>query len=81
MTTNEPTREAIDERRINIAEAHEINYWTQRFGVSGARLADAIRAVGLSPEAVGRHLRGSSREVDGQRFRLPITGGKGGSKN
>ena len=81
MTTNEPTLEAIDERRINIAEAHEINYWTQRFGVSGARLADAIRAVGLSPEAVGRHLRGSSREVDGQRFLLPITGGKGGSKN
>ena len=81
MTTNEPTLEAIDERRINIAEAHEINYWTQRFGVSGARLADAIRAVGLSPEAVGRHLRGSSREVDGQRFRLSIKGDKARSTN
>jgi hypothetical protein len=81
MTTNEPTLEAIDERRINIAEAHEINYWTQRFGVSGARLADAIRAVGLSPEAVGRYLRGSSHEVDGQRFRLSIKGDKTGSRN
>jgi hypothetical protein len=64
MTTSEPTLEAIDERRICITEAHEINYWTQRFGVSGARLADAIRAVGLSPEAVRRYLRGSSRVVE-----------------
>lgn len=47
---------AQDRSRININEAHEVRYWTQRFGVSEDDLRKAVAAVGVSAEAVAQHL-------------------------
>ncbi|WP_315136293.1 DUF3606 domain-containing protein [Achromobacter marplatensis] len=41
--------------RINLNEAHEVRYWTQRFGVSEAQLREAVKAVGVSADAVKKH--------------------------
>ena len=47
---------AQDRSRINIDEPHEVRYWTQRFDVSEDALRRAVAQVGVSAEAVARHL-------------------------
>lgn len=47
---------AQDRSRINVNEAHEVRYWTQRFGVSEQVLREAVAAVGVSVDAVATHL-------------------------
>ena len=47
---------AQDRSRINIEEAHEVRYWTQRFGVSEQALREAVAKVGVSAQAVAEHL-------------------------
>ena len=46
-----------DRSRIAIGEDYEVAYWTKRFGVTRDRLAEAVRAVGNSADAVERYLR------------------------
>jgi len=41
---------------ISLEEEYEIDYWTQRFGVSRDRLATAVRRVGHSAAAVEKYL-------------------------
>lgn len=45
-----------DRSRIDINEAHEVRYWTQRFDVSEADLRKAVAEVGVSAKAVADHL-------------------------
>lgn len=52
-TTN---RGAQDRARINLGEEHEVRYWTKALGVSEQKLREAVSAVGVSAEAVRRHL-------------------------
>ena len=52
-TTN---RGAQDRARINVNEEHEVRYWTKALGVSEQKLREAVAAVGVSAEAVRRHL-------------------------
>lgn len=49
-------RGAQDRSRINVNEAHEVRYWTQRFGVTEAQLHQAVADVGVSADAVAQHL-------------------------
>jgi hypothetical protein len=42
---------------ISFEEEDEIEYWTERFGVTREHLARAIGRVGSSAEAVGRYLK------------------------
>ena len=49
-------RGAQDRSRINVNEAHEVRYWTQRFGVTEAQLRQAVADVGVSADAVAQHL-------------------------
>ena len=53
-TTN---RGAQDRARINVREEHEVRYWTKALGVTEEQLRRAVSAVGVSADAVRRHLR------------------------
>jgi hypothetical protein len=46
-----------DASRINVHEPWEINYWSQKFGVSKVQLSAAVEAVGTSVKAVAEHLK------------------------
>jgi len=47
---------AQDRSRVNINEPHEVRYWTERFGVSEDALRKAVAEVGVSADAIARHL-------------------------
>ena len=49
-------RGAQDRSRININEAHEIRYWTQRFDVTEDDLRKAVAEVGVSVDQIAVHL-------------------------
>jgi Protein of unknown function (DUF3606) len=46
-----------DKTQINMNERYEVDYWKDRFGVSGQALAGAVRAVGVSVKKVGEYLK------------------------
>lgn len=46
-----------DRARINVNEDHELRYWTKELAVSEAQLKEAVKAVGVSVEAVKKHLQ------------------------
>jgi hypothetical protein len=35
-----------DSSKVNINEPYEVNYWTDRFKISKAKLIEAVKAVG-----------------------------------
>lgn len=45
-----------DRARINVYEDHELRYWTETLGISEDKLRAAVKAVGVSVEAVKKHL-------------------------
>jgi hypothetical protein len=45
-----------DATRINIHEEHEVRYWTETLGVTKEQLQAAVKAAGVSADAVRRHL-------------------------
>jgi hypothetical protein len=45
-----------DRDRINVNEDYELQYWTEKFGVSTDRLKEAVEAVGTSVKAVQEYL-------------------------
>jgi hypothetical protein len=45
-----------DSKTINLNEDYEVAYWTKELGVSKAKLAEAVAAVGKSAAAVRKHL-------------------------
>lgn len=46
-----------DRSRININEAYELDYWSNKFGVSKDKLKDAVETVGTSADAVEDYLK------------------------
>jgi hypothetical protein len=56
MVDDKTKRAPQDTKLISLEEEYEIDYWTQRFGVSRDRLATAVRRVGHSAEAVEKYL-------------------------
>ena len=47
----------LDRDRINVSEYYELEYWSNKFGVSIERLKTAVKAVGNSITAVGKYLK------------------------
>ena len=47
-----------DDERINVAQEHELSYWSEKLGVSRAQLREAVEKVGPMRKAVEQHLRG-----------------------
>ena len=56
MSDDTAVRGPQDSSRIALGEDYEVRYWTDKFGVSEDELADAVKAVGNSADAVARHL-------------------------
>jgi len=48
-----------DRSRINMGEDYEVEYWTKTFGISKDRLAEIVKKVGDSVQAVRRELGNS----------------------
>jgi len=57
MADDKTMRGPQDRSKIALGEDYEVEYWTERFGVSRERLEQAVKAVGNSADAVERHLR------------------------
>jgi hypothetical protein len=60
MADDPKQRGPQDRSRINVEQDYELQYWTQKFGVSSDKLREAVKQVGPSADAVERHL-GSSK--------------------
>jgi hypothetical protein len=58
MADDKTKRAPQDEKLINLTEEYDVEYWTERFGVTRERLATAVRRVGNSALAVERYFRG-----------------------
>lgn len=56
MSDDLKNRGPQDRARINVNEDHELRYWTETLGVSEDKLRAAVKAVGVSVEAVKKHL-------------------------
>jgi len=46
-----------DRSRININESYEVDYWSNKFGVSKDKLKAAVQTVGTSADAVEEFLK------------------------
>ena len=55
-----------DDARINVEEAHELPYWSQKFGVTRDELRAAVDSVGPMVKDVQRILETES--LDGFRY-------------
>lgn len=56
MSDDLTKRRPQDASRINVHEPWEVNWWTDKFGVTKAQLEAAVKAVGTSAAAVAKHL-------------------------
>ncbi len=56
MADDRTKRGAQDRDRININEDYEVQYWSQKFGVSKEQLASAVDAVGPMVVDIARRL-------------------------
>ena len=56
MVDDKTKRRPQDSSRISLSEDWEVDYWTERFGVSRDRLRAAVQEVGNGADAVGRYL-------------------------
>jgi hypothetical protein len=57
MADDKTLRGPQDSSRIAMGEDYEVEYWTDKFGVSRDALQRAVDAVGNSADAVERHLK------------------------
>ncbi|WP_443971518.1 DUF3606 domain-containing protein [Sphingobium sp. CR28] len=58
MSDNRNDRGPRDATRVNLTEDYEVQYWTNRFGVSEDRLRSAVDKVGVSVDALAEELNG-----------------------
>ena len=56
MADDLKSRGAQDRARVNVNEDHEVQYWTQKWGVSKEQLAASVKKVGVSVDAVAQEL-------------------------
>jgi hypothetical protein len=57
MADDKTKRAPQDASRINMNEEYEVRNWTQKFGVTKAQLAAAVKAAGVSAKAVEAYLK------------------------
>ena len=56
MSDDKTIRSPQDAARINVHEAHEVRYWTGKFGCTREQLEAAVKAVGVMAKDVEAHL-------------------------
>lgn len=57
MSDDKNNRGGQDRSRINTNEDYELDYWTDKFGVSRDKIREAVKAVGNSADAVEEYLK------------------------
>jgi hypothetical protein len=57
MADDKSNRGGQDRSRINMNEAYEVRYWSEKFGVSKEELQRAVERVGSSAKAVEQELK------------------------
>lgn len=56
--TDSPTKtRPQDAQRVNVNQEHELQYWSEKFGVSAERLKSAVERVGPMADDVAKELR------------------------
>ncbi|MES3093217.1 DUF3606 domain-containing protein [Sphingomonas aerolata] len=56
MSDDKTKRRPQDSSKISMTEQYEVNWWTDKFGVTRAQLQAAVNAVGHGAAAVARYL-------------------------
>ena len=57
------TKRGLDGWRINVNERWELDYWTERLGITPEELRQAVKEVGVMADDVRRHFGiGTRRE-------------------
>jgi hypothetical protein len=57
MSDNLSKRGPQDAARINVHEAWEVRYWTEKFGCTKEQLEEAVKEAGPVVSAVEQHLK------------------------
>ncbi|WP_016854804.1 DUF3606 domain-containing protein [Halomonas smyrnensis] len=57
MSDNLQHRGSPDTEKVNLGQPHEIQYWTERFGVSEQKLRQAVDAVGVYVTDIEAYLK------------------------
>lgn len=50
-----------DRSRVNLKEAHEVQYWSRKFGVPAEQLRTAVKAAGPQASDVEKHLKSPAK--------------------
>lgn len=56
MSDDLSKRRPQDASKVNVNETWELEYWSNKFGVTKERLKEAVKAVGTSAVAVQKYL-------------------------
>lgn len=56
MADDPSKRGPQDRSRINVNQEHELQYWSQEFGVTADQLKEAVKKVGTTADKVRQHL-------------------------
>lgn len=64
MADDRKKRGPQDAAKVNTHESYELDYWSQKFGVTSDQLKAAVKEVGSGSAAVEAHLKskGSSKK-------------------
>jgi hypothetical protein len=57
MSDDKSNRGPQDRARINVNEDYELAYWTKELGCTAEELRAAVKAAGVSADAVRAHLK------------------------
>jgi hypothetical protein len=56
MSDNLNIKRPLDATKVNVNESWELEYWSQKFGVSIAKLKEAVSKVGVLVSDVKKYL-------------------------
>jgi Protein of unknown function (DUF3606) len=57
MSDDLSKRKPQDTSKVNLNETWELEYWSNKFGVTKEKLKEAVKAVGTSAAAVQKYFR------------------------
>jgi hypothetical protein len=57
MSDDKSLRTPADAQRVNVGEAYEVRYWTNKWNVTPVQLRAAVDKVGVMADDVERQLR------------------------
>ncbi len=65
MADDKSNRGPQDRSRISLSEDYEVEYWTDKLGISKSQLEEVVRKVGSSASAVEEELRKQTLSAGG----------------